>query len=85
MHKYPPIGAEQVIAGGIDVIIEPEMGGSGDLSEQTARAREFWSRFETVPAAKGGRIYVIDGGPVSRLGPRICDAVETVIECIGSE
>ena len=38
LHKYPPIGAEQVIAAGPEVIIEPAMV-PGSLDEQRRQAR----------------------------------------------
>ena len=84
MHKYPPIGAEQVIACGVDVIIEPAME-QKDLARQQDRAIEYWSRFENVPAVKNGRIYVIDGDTVSRLGPRLYKGAETIARCLRPE
>jgi len=84
MHKYPPIGAEQVIASGVEVVIEPTMS-SKDLAEQQAGALEYWSRFKNVPAAQSKRIYVIRGDTVCRLGPRIYEGVETIARCLRPE
>jgi iron complex transport system substrate-binding protein len=84
VHKYPAVGGEQVIASAPQVIIEPAMT-RGDLGEQRAEAAAYWRRFTTVPAVAEGRIYVIDGDPVSRLGPRLCDGVETVARCLRPE
>lgn len=81
LHIYPPIGGEQVIASAPQVIIEPAMTG-GDLREQRARAVSYWKRYATVPAVANGRIYVIDGDPVSRLGPRLGDGIETIAKCL---
>jgi len=84
VHKYPAVGGEQVIASAPQVIIEPAMT-KGDLSEQRAHAVSYWRRFTTVPAVASGRIYVTDGDLVSRLGPRLCDGVESVAKCLRPE
>ncbi|UCC98915.1 MAG: ABC transporter substrate-binding protein [Phycisphaerales bacterium] len=81
LHKYPPIGAEQVIASKTQVIIEPDMG-QHDLIAQQQSAIRYWTRFENLPAATDKRIYVIPGGAVSRLGPRLYEATETIAECL---
>lgn len=83
-HKYPPVGGEQVIASGAEVIIEPDMLG-GDLTRQRAQARSYWRRFDNVPAVTNERIYVIDGDAVSRLGPRLVQGIETVARCLRPE
>ncbi|GAI38096.1 unnamed protein product, partial [marine sediment metagenome] len=84
VHKYPPIGAEQVIACGADVIIEPATE-QEDLAGQQERALQYWSKFKNVPAVKNGRIYVIRGDTVSRLGPRLYEGVETIAKCLRPE
>ena len=81
VHKYPPIGAEQVIGCGAEVIIEPTMG-SDNAAGQRNRAMEYWSRFRTLPAMKNGRVYVIRGETVSRLGPRLYEGVEVIARCL---
>lgn len=80
VHKYPPIGAEQVYACGADVIIEPTM--EQDLAVRQDSAFQYWSRFKNVPAVQNKRVYVIDGDTVSRLGPRLYEAVEAVARCL---
>jgi iron complex transport system substrate-binding protein len=84
LHEYPPIGAEQVIACAADVIIEPTMTAE-DVIKQRQKAIQYWSRFKNVPAVKNGRIYVIDGDVVSRLGPRICEGTQTIAKCLRPE
>ncbi len=81
LHKYPPIGAEQVIAADVQVIIEPTMV-KGDPSRQRDQALAHWHRLPTVPAVADGRIYVIDGDVVSRLGPRLYQGIETIAQCL---
>ena len=81
LHKYPPIGAEQVIISRPEVIIEPDMGQKDPAAQRDAALR-YWSRFKNVPAVTNGRIYVIPGGAVSRLGPRLYEATETIARCL---
>ena len=84
VHKYPPIGAEQVIACGAAVIIEPAMG-QEDLAGQRDRALQYWSKFKNVPAVRDRQVYVIDGDTVSRLGPRLYQGAETIARCLRPE
>ncbi len=84
MHKYPPIGAEQLIACKPDVIIEPAML-KENLSKEQANALVYWTKYDIVPAVKNSRIHVIDGDMVSRLGPRLPQAVKKVARCLHPE
>jgi iron complex transport system substrate-binding protein len=81
VHKYPPIGSEQVIACAPDVIIEPAMG-SKTVPEQQKEALRYWNRFKNVPAVANERIYVISPDTVCRLGPRLHQGVEIVARCL---
>ncbi len=84
LHKYPPIGAEQVIVCGAEVIIEPAMK-QQDPAEQQASALQYWSKFKNLPAVRNKQFYVIDGDIVSRLGPRLYEAVEAIARCLRPE
>ena len=84
LHKYPPIGAEQVIVCGADVIIEPSMQ-QKNLAAQQNRARLYWSEFKNVPAVANERIHIIQGDIVSRLSPRLYEGIETIAECLRPE
>jgi len=81
IHKYPPIGAEQVISCRPDVIIEPMMTHSNPENQREA-AVQYWSRFKNVPAVANGRIYVIESGAVSRLGSRLYEGTEIIAGCL---
>ena len=81
VHKYPPIGSEQVIACNAEVIIESAMG-RGDIENQRERALQHWSKFKYLPAVANRQVYVIDGDTVSRLGPRLYEATETIARCL---
>ncbi|NLH40916.1 MAG: ABC transporter substrate-binding protein [Planctomycetes bacterium] len=81
LHVYPAIGAEQVIAAAPEVLIEPAMLPEM-IDEQRIQAMSYWSRFANVPAVQAGRIHVIDGDIVSRLGPRLPAAIRTIAQCL---
>lgn len=81
VHKYPPIGAEQVIACNADVIIESAMSPE-DIEGQRDRAMLHWSKYQYLPAVANKRVYVIDGDTVSRLGPRLYEGTETIAGCL---
>jgi iron complex transport system substrate-binding protein len=78
---YPPIGSEQVVACNAEVIIEPTMGRL-DIEEQRNMALQYWSKFNRLPAVANRRIFIIRGDTVSRLGPRLYEAAETVAGCL---
>ena len=84
IHKYPPIGAEQVIVCGAEVIIEPAMK-QENVAEQQVSALQYWSRFKKVPAVANKRVYVIRDDAVSRLGPRLYEGTETIARCLKPE
>jgi len=81
VHKYPPIGSEQVIACNADVIIESAMA-RDDIESQRDRALRHWSKFKYLPAVANHRVYVINGDTVSRLGPRLYEGTETIARCL---
>jgi iron complex transport system substrate-binding protein len=81
VQKYPPIGAEQILACNADIIIQPATTPEKVEAEQNA-ALEFWSKYPTLPAVKNRRIYVINPDPVSRLGPRLDQGLTIVGKCI---
>lgn len=81
LHKYPPIGAEQVIASSPQVVVEPTMV-KGDPHRQRDQALAYWDRFASTPAVAAGRIHIIDGDVVSRLGPRLYEGIETLAQCL---
>ncbi len=84
INKYPPVGLEQVIASNPDVIIQPVMDNT-DINAGKERLLEYFSRFQSITAVSSNRIYVIDGDAVSRLGPRLDQAVKTIAKCLRPE
>jgi iron complex transport system substrate-binding protein len=81
VHKYPPIGSEQVIACNADVIIESAMDRE-DIENQRDRALRHWSKFKYLPAVSNSRVFVVSGDTVSRLGPRLYEGTETIARCL---
>ena len=81
VHKYPPIGSEQVMACNADVIIESAMGPE-DIEGQREMAKQHWSKYQYIPAVANNRVYVIDGDTVSRLGPRLYEGTEAIARCL---
>jgi iron complex transport system substrate-binding protein len=75
---YPPVGIEQVLAAGVDVIIQPATIGAESIASQRAHAIAQWQKWLTIPAVKNDAIYVIPPDTVSRLGPRIPDGIEMI-------
>jgi iron complex transport system substrate-binding protein len=81
LQQYPPIGTEEILTCGAEVIIQSAMG-MGDMANQQKAAEKFWSRWENVPAVKNDRIYVVEPDTVTRLGPRLFQGVELIARCL---
>jgi iron complex transport system substrate-binding protein len=81
LQQYPPIGTEEILTCGAEVIIQSAMG-TGDMTEQQKAAERFWSRWENVLAVKNNRIYVVEPDTVTRLGPRLYEGVELIARCL---
>jgi ABC-type Fe3+-hydroxamate transport system substrate-binding protein len=56
-----------------------------DLTAGKQQLFEYFARFQSIIAVSSNRIYVIDGDAVSRLGPRIDQAAETIAKCLRPE
>ena len=77
IQPYPPVGTEEIVACGAEVIIHSAMDGS-DLAQQQKDAEAFWVKFTNLPAVKNKRIHVIKADTVLRLGPRLPEGVEMI-------
>lgn len=84
LQIYPTVSTENVIRAMPDVIIEPSMD-LAQLETQKATAEVFYHRFQLTPAVTNQRVHVIDGDVVSRLGPRLDEAMELIYDCIHSK
>jgi len=84
IQQYPPIGTEELLACGPEVIIQSAMGTS-DIGKQQQAAKVFWSRWANLPAVKNNRIYVVEPDTVLRLGPRLPQGIELIAHCLHPE
>lgn len=73
-EAFPQMSAEAVIAAAPEVIIlaDEEAG----ENTQTVAARPGW---DTIPAVQNGRVHAVDPDIVSRPGPRLINALETLM------
>lgn len=81
IQQYPPISAEELLACQPQVIIQSAMGTAG-IEKQQRAAEALWSRFETLPAVRNKRIYVVDSDTMLRLGPRLCQGIELIANLV---
>ena len=81
LQQYPPIGTEEILTCGAETIIQSAMG-TGNMAEQQKAAEKFWSRYANLPAVKNTRIYVVKPDTVTRLGPRLCQGIELIAQCL---
>ncbi len=84
IQQYPPIGTEELLACGAEVIIQSAMG-TVDTSKQQKAAEKFWSKFAALPAVKNNRIYVVQPDITLRLGPRLPQGIILITDCLYPE
>ncbi len=77
-QDYPQVSPEAVIERDPDVILGPSSHGSALVASKIA-ARPGW---QSVKAIRQGRIAIVDGDTISRAGPRIVDALESVAKLL---
>ncbi len=79
--KYPRYSIEEILVKAPDVIIITSMDPKGD----SRKLAEQWNRWETIPAVKGGRVFVIDSDLVDLPSPRIIDGLEIIARILHPE
>ncbi len=79
--RYPTLTYEEVVVRAPEVIIMTTM--SPDENYRTVAAG--WARFNTVPAVKTGRIFVIDSDIVDRPSPRMVQGLEELARLLHPE
>ena len=84
IQQYPPIGTEELLACGAEIIIQSAMG-TADTYEQQKAAEKFWSKFAALPAVKNNRIYVVQPDITLRLGPRLPQGIILITDCLYPE
>lgn len=71
-ESYPTVSAEQIITLNPQAIAGPSSHGD-QLTAEAIAARPGW---ENLAAVQNGAIYILDGDPISRPGPRVVEALE---------
>jgi iron complex transport system substrate-binding protein len=79
-QAFPQLSQEAIIEKDPEVIILGDA--AGGESPETVKARPGWG---SISAVKNDRIYVIDPDIVSRPGPRLVDALETLARLLYPE
>lgn len=77
---YPQFSRETVIARAPEVIVAQRLHGSSAVSEESLRRI-----FAETPAARSGRIALVDPDLVNRPGPRITDGLEEMARALHPE
>ncbi len=74
-ETYPKVSAEQIIESDPQVILGPSSH-SDQLTAAVISARPGWQK---LAAVKSGAIYIVDAETISRAGPRVVDALESIV------
>ena len=77
IQQYPPIGTEELLTCGAEIIIQSAMG-TTDIARQQQAAELFWGKWANLPAVKNGKIYVVNSDTILRLGPRLPQGIEMI-------
>jgi iron complex transport system substrate-binding protein len=78
---YPRISLEEVLKQGPQVIIVSSMERGGEFE----RVKRRWLSLRTIPAAKSGRVYLVDSDLIDRPSPRIVEGLELLARRIHPE
>jgi len=78
---YPRISIEEVIRQEPEIIIVSSMERGGEFE----KVRQRWLHLTVVPAAKSGRVYLVDSDLIDRPSPRIVEGLEILARLIHPE
>jgi len=56
-----------------------------DRGGEFEKARLEWLKWKSIPAAKNGKVYLIDSDLIDRPSPRIIDGIEEMAKLIHPE
>lgn len=76
---FPQISLETIIKANPEVILLGDAGASGGQTLATVKARPGWS---AISAVASGRVHELDANLFSRPGPRIVDALESLVKLL---
>lgn len=75
---YPRISVEEIVGRQPDVILISSMQRGGRFE----KAREEWLKWTSIPAARTGRVHLIDSDLIDRPSPRVVEGLERMAELI---
>ena len=75
---YPRISVEEIVGRQPDVILISSMQRGGRFE----KAREEWLKWTSIPAAKTGRVHLIDSDLIDRPSPRVVEGLERMAELL---
>ncbi len=78
---YPRVSLEEVLSKAPDVILISSMERGGAFEE----ARQAWFQWNTIPAVRTGRVYLIDSDLIDRPSPRVIEGLEAMADLLHPE
>lgn len=75
---YPRVSVEEVIKRAPEVILISSMERDGPFEE----AKKEWLRWDTIPAVRNNRIYVVDSDLIDRPTPRAVSGLEYIFDLL---
>jgi iron complex transport system substrate-binding protein len=82
---WPTISAEALLGLAPDAIVDAAPNAPGASGDTDAEARTYWSRYESLPAVKQGRIRRLRDDAAVRPGPALQAALEVLDASIAPE
>lgn len=79
--NYPRVSIEEVLRRKPEIMIISSMDRGGEFE----KARVEWLNWKSVPAARDGKVYLIDSDLIDRPSPRIIDGIEAMAKLIHPE
>ncbi|HSB79629.1 MAG TPA: cobalamin-binding protein [Candidatus Methylomirabilis sp.] len=82
---YPHLGWEAVVGRAPEAILVAEHGEPGRTGAGAGPLRSNWSRWQSIPAVRSGRVLELPGDTILRPGPRVGDGLEALARAIHPE
>jgi iron complex transport system substrate-binding protein len=78
-EQWPQLSIEYIIAMRPQVILDGQMGSDPETPSR------FWSKYTTIPAVRGNRVYGYPQNPILHPGPRVGESLEMLARMIHPE
>jgi iron complex transport system substrate-binding protein len=82
---YPHLGWEEVVGRAPEVILVADHRDQDRPAASKGALRTTWSKWQSVPAVRSGRILELPGDTILRPGPRVVDGLEELARAIHPE